>query len=166
MWRALCTVSQPGRTRAQPHSQLRAQAKLSYIPQVISKCDEGPGALVRWDREELGYSAEITTGYNPQTKVMKVFKERNFLLKRIRCCVIDFLRSITNLFHNLPTRIHLRKLIKVAMFSLGGSEEDRSGKPDALGQQACFLAITAPFTRRPSRCRGRGPPSCEPVGGG
>lgn len=61
------------------------------------------------------------TGYNPQTKIMKVFKGRNYLLKRIRCCVIEFFFFKYNkLFHNLPNTIHLLKLIKIAMISLGG----------------------------------------------
>lgn len=64
---------------------------------------------------------EITTGYNPQTKkIMKVFKGRNFLLKRIRCWVIGFLKSITNCFIMCQNSIHLRKLIKAPLISLGG----------------------------------------------
>lgn len=41
---------------------------------------------------------KIATGYNPQTKVMKVFKGRNVWLKRIRCRVIEFLKRKTNCF--------------------------------------------------------------------
>lgn len=67
---------------------------------------------------------EITTGYKSTVKSNESIQGKKLFVNKNQMLCYWLFKKYNKLFHNLPNGIHLHKLIKTLLISLGGGESD------------------------------------------